>query len=196
MLIFVKSSSAIVPTSEFYVDPNGPTDNQPGIGCGVVHSPTLPMTITNLRGIPSESIPVDRLYVSNSCMQIFSKNNIFVIASNCKYMPHIMCISYYAWPCWWHELLCFTLIRFAVDLHFIVQICDPLYKNLTYVTKKISLILIRADRARHKLSFDIYDIIVWPCTECNRHKHARLVMTLSRNDRLKSNLHFASIPCY
>ena len=41
------------------------------------------------------------------------------------------------------------------------MICDPLYKNQAYVAKSFSPILTRVDRARHKLSFDIYDIILW-----------------------------------
>ena len=42
-----------------------------------------------------------------------------------------------------------------------LTICDPLYKNLAYDGNVFLPILTRVNRARHKLSFDIYDIILW-----------------------------------
>ena len=65
MLISVKSSSAIVPLSEFYVDRNGTISIQGFSSCVEVESMTylLPRRITNLRGIPSNENN-DYLFVS------------------------------------------------------------------------------------------------------------------------------------
>ena len=42
-----------------------------------------------------------------------------------------------------------------------IYICDPLYKNQSYVAKMFSMILTRVNRAHQKLSFDISDIVLW-----------------------------------
>ena len=69
MLIFVKSSSAIVPSTEFYVDPDGTTSSHDFNSCSNSESNPLPRNITNLRGISSQSI--DAFFVSHTTQSLF-----------------------------------------------------------------------------------------------------------------------------
>ncbi len=133
MLISVKSSSAIVPLSEFYVDRNGTISNQGFSSCFMPTFSQLPRTITNLRGIPSNLV-ADTLFVSNF---LFKLNAM----CNCKYnyathsIFHISLPSHDSTAGSSHNYGILTLVRSAVYMIYIsFYYCAIIISNIYYST--------------------------------------------------------------